>query len=70
MEKIKITIVWTIYQDEGYWKYAYGNKQRTIVHSKRIMTKEMARKQLNEQIDRTKRQYNDTYIVELEELTF
>ena len=56
----KVTIMWTVYEDEGYWRYTYGNEKGIIATSPRIMTRDMALKALNKEVDLLKRQYGDS----------
>ena len=68
MDKKKVIIVWSIYKDEGYWYYMFGDKVGTFVTSKKIMTQDMAKKALDAEITKAKLRYGDSYEVTTEEL--
>lgn len=68
MIKKKTTLVWKIFEDEGFWKYAFGNKGSSIVYSGRIPSKELAKKALNDEIDQAKDQYGQEWDVDVEEI--
>lgn len=68
MDKKVMTIVWSVYQDEGYWYYMFGDKGGTLVTSTKIMTQDMAKKQLDREIAKAKLQYGDGWEVKTEEL--
>jgi hypothetical protein len=68
MDKKKITFVWSVFEDEGYWYYMFGNKEGTLVRSPKIMTKYSAEKALANEIAKAKRQYpEDKWEVTTEE---
>jgi hypothetical protein len=67
MDNKKITIVWTIYENEGYWYYAFGDKQGALKTSGKNMTKAQAQKALGLEIEQAKKKYG-TEEVTTEEL--
>jgi hypothetical protein len=69
MEKKRAVIVWTIFENEGYWYYAFGTKDHPLTRSGKIMTKAMAQKALNNEIEKIKKRYTDEYEVVVEEMT-
>jgi hypothetical protein len=68
MDKKKIIIVWTIYENEGYWYYAFGDKEGALKTSGKNMTKASAQKSLSLEIEQMKRKYGEASEVVTEEL--
>lgn len=68
MNKKKTIIVWMILEDEGYWTYLFGNKEGTLSKSGKFMTKALAQKALNNEIDLAKKKFGEEWEVLTEEL--
>ncbi len=68
MDKKKVTIVWTLYENEGYWQYTFGSKNGLMKTSPRLMTKERAIKSFENEIELAKRQYGSNYEVVVEKI--
>lgn len=68
MEKKKKIIVWTIYENEGYWYYAFGTKDGVLTKSAKIMTEYSAKKALENEIAKIRNQFADEYEVVTEEM--
>lgn len=62
------TIVWTLYEDEGYWKYSFGLKDGTMVTSPRLMTKESAIKSFHYEVNKLKRQFGEKQEVVIQKI--
>lgn len=63
MDKEQKIITWQLYEDEGYWKYSFGLKDRPVTTSPKIMTRDQAIKSFQKEVDKIKRQFGDKYDV-------
>lgn len=65
---MKKIIVWTIYENEGYWYYAFGTKDGVLTKSSKIMTEYSAKKALENEIAKIRTQFEKEYEVVTEEM--
>lgn len=63
-----VTIVWTVYENEGYWYYAFGSKQGALKTSGKFMTQAQAKKALDHEIELSKKQYSSSAEVVTQEM--
>ncbi len=68
MDKKTVTIVWSVYESEGYWYYMFGDKNQRQSTSPKFMTQAQAKKALDKELDKLNLQYGKDYDLKIDEL--